>query len=91
MGTWGARKCAQVAENVANVLAIEAMVAAQGIDLREPHAPGLGVRAAHAAVREKVARLTEDRVLSGDVASARQLLDDGSLVAAVDRAVGALS
>jgi histidine ammonia-lyase len=91
MGTWGARKCAQIAENVANVLAIEAMVAAQGIDLREPHAPGLGVRAAHAALRRNVARLTEDRVLSGDVESARRALDDGSLVAAVESAVGPLS
>lgn len=91
MGTWGARKCAQVAENVANVLAIEAMVAAQGLDLRLPHRPGLGVRAAHAAVRARIATLTEDRVLHTDVVAARALLDSGELIAACQRVIGAMS
>lgn len=91
MGTWGARKCAQVAENVAHVLAIEAMVAAQGIDLRRPHLPGVGVRAAHAAVRARVATLVEDRVLSTDIMASRMIIDSGELLAAVEQVVGVLS
>jgi len=91
MGTWGARKCAQVAENVAHVLAIEAMVAAQGLDLRRPDRPGIGVRAAHAALRAVVTELTEDRVLSGDVLARRALLDAGTLRCAVESEIGALA
>ncbi len=91
MGTWGARKCAQIAENVAHVLAIEAMVATQGLDLRRPDRPGLGVRAAHACVRAAVHELTEDRVLAPDVLAARALLDGGALRSAVEAEVGTLS
>ena len=94
MGTWGARKCAQVAENVAHVLAIEAMVAAQGIDLRGPLLPGVGVRAAHERVRASVLHLSEDRVLHGDIAACRALLASEAghrpLLDAVQDRIGAL-
>lgn len=91
MGTWGARKCATVAGHVATVLAIEALVAAQGLDLRAPNRGGVGVRAAHAALRERVARLTEDRALYVDVEAALALLDEGALVRAAAAAVGGLA
>ena len=76
MGAHGARKCAQVAEHVHLVLAIEAMVAAQGLDFRAPLRPGMGVRYAHAALRERIPTLTEDRVLSPDIAAAGALVDE---------------
>jgi histidine ammonia-lyase len=91
MGTWAARKCATVAEHVAIVLAIEALVAAQGLDLRAPNQPGLGVRAAHAALRERITTLTEDRALHVDIEVAKALLDEGVLVRAAEAAIGALT
>lgn len=90
MGSISARKCMQVAEHVRTVLAIEGLVAAQGLDLRLPLEAGVGVRAAHRAMREHVATLTEDRVLHPDIVKACELVDRGVLVDAASRASGAL-
>jgi histidine ammonia-lyase len=88
MGTISARKCAQIARHVRTVLAIEAMVAAQGLDYRRPLTPGRGVRAAHDVLRVHVPTLTEDRVLYPDIQRCEQLVDDGVLVQAAERALG---
>ncbi|MBN8611235.1 MAG: histidine ammonia-lyase [Deltaproteobacteria bacterium] len=91
MGSISARKCAQIATHVRTVLAIEAMVAAQGLDFRKPLEPGVGVRAAHAALREAVLTLTEDRALYPDIQRCERLVDDGTLVEAARAAVGPLA
>jgi histidine ammonia-lyase len=88
MGTISARKCMKIAEHVRTVLAIEAMVAAQGLDHRLPIEPGIGVRAAHRAFRAHVATLTEDRPLYRDIETAAGLADRGVLVDAASVAVG---
>jgi histidine ammonia-lyase len=43
------------------------MCAAQALDYRAPLRPGLGARLGHQAVRELVAPLAGDRVLSADI------------------------
>jgi len=91
MGSISARKCAQVAEHTRTVLAIEALVAAQGLDLRLPLAPGVGVQAAHRALRERVPTLVEDRTLAPDIAVACAVLDEGALVRAAEATVGPLA
>ena len=68
-----------------NVLAIELLCAAQGVDLRAPHRPGPALDDAHEKLREHVATLEDDRVVSRDVDAVRALLDDGSIVAAARR------
>jgi histidine ammonia-lyase len=90
MGSISARKCAQIAENVRTVLAIEALVAAQALDLRLPLQAGIGVRAAHRALRERIPTLTEDRVLHDDIWIACTLIDEGVLLRAAEEAAGAL-
>jgi histidine ammonia-lyase len=67
MAMTAAWKLRRVVRNVRYVLAIELMCAAQGLDYRKPLRPGTGVARAHAAVREVVAPLERDRVLSGDI------------------------
>ena len=67
MAMGAAWKARRVLRNLENILAIELMCGAQGIDFRAPLAPGRGVRAAHARVRELVPRLEKDRVLSTDI------------------------
>lgn len=84
MGTISARKFAQVVEHVAIVLGIEAMVAAQGIDLRAPLKPGVGVARAHARVRQDIATLTGDRPLHIDIEAGAKLVRDYALVRAAD-------
>ena len=69
MAMGAAWKLRRIVQNVRNVLAIELMCAAQGIDYRAPLKPGRGVARAHAEVRRVVEPLDQDRVLSGDIAT----------------------
>ena len=69
MAMGAAWKARRVVANVRNVLAIELMCGAQGIDFRAPLAPSAPVAHAHARVRAVVDRLDRDRVMSGDIAS----------------------
>lgn len=77
MAMGAAWKLRRVVQNVRNVLAIELMCAAQGIDYRAPLNPGRGVARAHAAVRELVEPLGRDRVLSGDIAALARAIEAG--------------
>jgi histidine ammonia-lyase len=79
MGSVAALKLQQVLDNVRHVVAIEALCAAQALDLRAPLVPGTGCAAAHKAIRGAVPHLDADRVLAGDIAAVRQLLADGAL------------
>jgi histidine ammonia-lyase len=83
MGVHAADKLGRIVDNVRNVLSIELLCAAQGVDLRAPHRPAAALAAAHALVRELVPHLDADRPVAPDVARVRALLDDGSLVRAV--------
>jgi histidine ammonia-lyase len=90
MGSVSAKKLVSVVDNVRSALAIEIMTAAAGLDQRAPLAPSRGVAAAHACVREKVAPLTADRPLYGDIASVASLITSGALVRAAEAGVGTL-
>lgn len=90
MGSIGAMKLSRVVTHVRMGLAIEGMVAAQGLDLRAPHMPGSGVAAAHRAVRAQVPTLTEDRPLHIDMEACAKLIESGELVRSAEAAVGPL-
>lgn len=77
MAMGAAWKLRRVIRNVRNVLAIELMCAAQGVDYRAPLKPGRGVARAHATVRSVVAPLERDRVLSGDIAALAGAIENG--------------
>jgi len=91
MGSISARKLAKVVEHVRWVLAIEAMVAAQGLDLRKPLSPAKGVAAALGAIRDRVPTLTEDRPLHVDMTACSALLEEGGVTRAVEAVVGSLA
>jgi histidine ammonia-lyase len=84
MGSVSARKLQQVVVNVRSALAIEVLTAAAGIDQRLPLTPSAGVAAAHAAVRQRVAPLVEDRPLYADIATVVDLIATGALVRAAE-------
>lgn len=88
MGTIAARKAGEILKNVRRVLAIELMCACQAIDLRGDKGLGVGTQAAYDCVRRVVPFLTEDRPLYGDINLSEKLIEDGSLVAAVENAAG---
>jgi histidine ammonia-lyase len=79
MGTIGARKARQIADNVANVLAIEVLAACQGIDFRAPLRPGRGTSAVYQLVRQDIAHLERDREIAPDIAAVRHLITSGAL------------
>ncbi|MEA3144404.1 MAG: histidine ammonia-lyase [Thermoplasmata archaeon] len=86
MGSVSALKLAQVLENVRNVVAIEALCAAQALDLKAPLKPGTGSAAAWARIRRDVPKLESDRILSDDVQALAGLLQAGALREAVAKA-----
>ena len=90
MGAGAALKLRRAVGLVRHVLAIELLVAAQALDLRAPLAPGRGSAAARAAVRRRVAPLGGDRYLKADLDAARAFVEDGSVLAAVETALGPL-
>jgi histidine ammonia-lyase len=67
MSMGAAWKARRVVDNVRNILAIELMCAAQGLDFRLPLKPGRGALDAHRKVRRLIGELESDRVLSPDI------------------------
>ena len=79
MGTI-ARQAGEIGRNVRRVLAMDLMVACQGIDMRGNKGLGKGTQAAYDLVRKEVARLEEDRPLYDDINYCENIIADGSLV-----------
>jgi histidine ammonia-lyase len=90
MGSVSARKLGQVIANVRMSLAIEILTASAGLDQRHPLEPGVGVRAAHGAVRAVVPPMTHDRPLYRDIAEVVRLLESGVILNAVEGALGSV-
>lgn len=80
MGMTAALKARQVCSFTRTCLAIELMVAAQALDFRGPTRPGVGVHAAHEAIRSAVPTLDRDRALHEDLAKIVALIDSGELL-----------
>lgn len=91
MGMTAARHARDVVANAEVVIALEALVAAQGIDLRAPLEPAPGTRAARDAVRRLVAHLDADRELGPDIEAVVTLVRSGALLEAAEGAVGPLA
>jgi histidine ammonia-lyase len=81
MATHGARRLGPMAENLARIVGIEALMAAQGVELRQPLKTSPRLAAALAAIRAVAAPLDADRVIAGDMEAAAGLVRDGTLTA----------
>ncbi len=90
MGTTSARQCAMILENARWVVAIEILNATQALDFHAPLKPGPGVGAAARLVRSVVPPLDADRIMTGDLKAARELIVSGNLRRAVEEVVGTL-
>jgi histidine ammonia-lyase len=92
MGWSAARKLRRGVDGLTQVLAIEVLNAARGIDLRQPLTPAPGTAAVIAALRQHVPGPGGgDRYLAPEIAAAVDLARSGVLVRAAEGAVGALS
>ena len=74
MGMTAAIKLKRVVENTRNVLAIEAMAAAQALDFVAPLKTGKRGQKAHAAIRTVCPTMEKDRVMYNDFANVAQLI-----------------
>jgi len=82
MGATAARHARDILRNAEQVLALELLCAAQGLDFRLADGgplPGLGVTEAHRLVRERVAHLDSDRDLGPDITAGLELVRSGAL------------
>jgi histidine ammonia-lyase len=77
MGMTAALKFRSIVANMENLIAVELLCAAQGIEFRRPLRAGEGVEQAHAIIRELVPKLEEDRALAGDIAAVASAIRDG--------------
>ncbi len=90
MGMTSARHARDVVGNAELVIALEALVAAQAIDLRSPLEPAAGTRRARDAIRGQVGFLDADRELGADIGAVTELVRSGALLEAAESAVGPL-
>lgn len=74
MGMTAALKLRQIVDNVASILAMELICAAQGLDFLAPLKPGRGTQQAYEQVRSLVPPLREDRAGSPDIERVRAAL-----------------
>jgi histidine ammonia-lyase len=84
MGATSALHLLATVDHAEQVLAIEAVCAAQGLDFRQPMRPGASVARAHALIRASVPHVGEDRSPAPDIAAARGLIHGGALLGAAD-------
>jgi histidine ammonia-lyase len=81
MATFAARKLGDIAENTANILSIELLAAAQGVDLRAPHQTSPSLQHVMHTVRHEVAHYELDHYFAPDIAAVTRLVQSGKIAA----------
>lgn len=78
MATHGARRLHDMLDNVENIVAIELLAAAQGIEFRRPARSSTAIEDAIATVRAISPPYTEDRPLADDITGVAALIGRGA-------------
>ncbi len=74
MATFAARRLADMADNAAGIVAIELMIAAQGLEFRRPARSSVALEAVMETIRETVPPYDRDRFLAPDIAAIKELV-----------------
>ncbi|MBI3708956.1 MAG: histidine ammonia-lyase [Proteobacteria bacterium] len=77
MATFAARRLGDMSRNSADIVAIELLAAAQGVDMRKPLTTSPKLALALRAIRAEAAFLAQDRPLAPDIAAIRALIESG--------------
>lgn len=80
MACHGARRLLPMTQNLFWILGVEAMIGAQGVELRAPHVTSPRLMAVKGAIRARIAPLAEDRFMGDDMAAAGELVAAGALI-----------
>jgi histidine ammonia-lyase len=78
MATHGARRLGPMNANLARIIAIEMMAAAEGVDFRSPLKTSADLQKAHALIRSKAAPRLEDREFATDIEAVAGLIESGA-------------
>lgn len=76
MACHGARRLLEMNENLAGILSVEAMAAAQGIELRAPLKTSTQLQAVTKTLRKYCPPLAEDRMVNGDIEALAALISE---------------
>jgi histidine ammonia-lyase len=79
MATFAARRLQPMIDNVAHILGIELLAAAQGIEFLRPLQSSPALEQVHALLRERCPAMVRDRYLAPDIEAATALVRDGAL------------
>jgi histidine ammonia-lyase len=79
MATFAARRLQPMIANVAHILGIEALAAAQGIEFLRPLASSAPLEEAHRLLRRDCPSMPADRFIAPDIERAAALVRDGTL------------
>ncbi len=79
MAAHGARRLPEMAANLASVLAIEYLAAAQGCDFHAPLTSSAALEAVRARLRAEVPHLDDDRYMHPDIEAALAIVHSGVL------------
>jgi len=77
MATFAARRLHGMIDNVSNIVAIELLAAAQGVEFHHPQKSSPAIERVISNLREVSPSYTEDRSLSADIARVAALIDKG--------------
>ena len=91
MGWSGARKLRRSVDGLTQVLAVELLTAARGIQLRAPLEPSAATGAVISALRENTAGPGPDRFLAPEIEATVQFVATGGALRAVEAVTGPLS
>jgi histidine ammonia-lyase len=80
MGSISGRQFNQILGNIEKILAIELMYAAQAMEFRRPNTFSEIIEKNFKIIREKVAKLEEDRLLKDDIYAMISLVKNKSLI-----------
>jgi histidine ammonia-lyase len=79
MATFAARRLQPMISNVAHILGIELLAAAQGVDFLRPLQSSQPLEAVHMRLRLECPAMMQDRYLAPDIAAASALVRNGEL------------
>lgn len=79
MATFAARRLTDIARNIRDIVAIELLEAAQGVDFRRPLRSSEAVEMAHERVRSLIPFYDQDRYFAPDIEAIAGLIEQGKL------------
>ncbi|HEC94852.1 MAG TPA: histidine ammonia-lyase, partial [Thermoplasmatales archaeon] len=90
MGAAAGCKLRKIIENVQHIIAIEYLIASQGLEFLKPLKPSPVIQDAYNMVRSRVPRLEEDRPLHEDIDKVVEMTRSGEIVKTVENRIGEL-